>query len=79
MADDKFIPSKPSQALMDIDMAINGNGGCDFLTLRFTFEKWEKEAKEGNASSQQLMDMLFNLDKLLKVILKGSKGGGLTF
>ena len=70
---DKFIPSKSSTALMDILESINGKGGTNFVTLRFTFENWEKEAAEGKVASQQLMDMLFNFDKLLKVILTGKK------
>jgi len=70
---DKFIPSKSSTALMDISLSINDVSGLNFLKLRATFDKWEKEAAEGNVASQQLMDMLFNFDKLLKVILTGKK------
>lgn len=68
-----FVPSKSTKALMDISLSINDNGGVNFLTLRDNFDKWEKEAAEGNAASQQLIDMLFNFDKVLKVILKGNK------
>ena len=68
--------SKTGDALADISLSINDNGGVNFVILRATFEKWEKEAAEGNESSQKLIDMLFHLDKLFKVIVEGANKEG---
>ena len=73
---DDFVSSKSSKAICDIALTINDNGGFNFIILRDTFEKWEKEAAEGNEASQKLIDMLFHLDKLFKVIIEGAKKDG---
>jgi hypothetical protein len=54
-----------TESLMEISMIMAD--GVQFLKLRFIFERWAKEAKEGNKSSQTLVDMVYQFERLIKI------------
>lgn len=40
-----------------------------FLKIRFTCEKWEKEAAEGNKDSAALITLVEQFERLLKAVI----------
>jgi hypothetical protein len=57
-----------TESLMEISMIMAD--GVQFLKLRVCFEKWAKEAKDGKESSQTLVDMVYQFERLIKTVTK---------
>ena len=64
----KFDIPEITKSLSDISVIMAD--GYMVLKIRMALEKWEKEAKSGNADSQTLIDMVTNFERLVKVIVK---------
>jgi hypothetical protein len=59
------------ESLMDISEIMSN--GVDFIYIMMASKQWEKEAQSGNKSSQQLIDMITNFERLVKFIKKNAK------
>ena len=68
---EQWRPSEISLSLMKISEIMAS--GVDFVILREVMEKWEKEAEEGNKDSKQLLDRVYNFEKLITVVMKRAK------
>jgi len=52
------------------DIALLMNEGDKFLVLRFTCEKWEQEANEGNKDSAALIEVIKQFERLINAVTK---------
>ena len=58
-------------SLMDISEIMNN--GVNFVYIMMAAKKWEKEAAEGNLSSQKLIEIITTYERLVKWIRENSK------
>lgn len=52
-------------SLMEISMIMSD--GVKFVHMRTNFEKWAKEAEQGNKDSKTLVDLVYQFERLVKV------------
>ena len=65
---DKYTPPEITQSLSEISRIMAD--GFLFCKLRFSMERYEKEAKEGNKESATLVELVKQYERLIKIIIK---------
>ena len=56
-------------SLMNIGMIMGD--GYRFILLRANFERWEEEAEKGNKDSKQLIELVYQFERLMKLASAG--------
>lgn len=54
-----------TNSLLEISMIMAD--GVNFIHMRTNFEKWAKEAEQGNKDSKTLVDLVYQFERLVKV------------